>query len=802
MFFKVAARTVLELGAELISSDAIAIYELVKNAIDARSKSGVTIEISVAIRHSHYVDIARRIEETISHSLEENWSSESKTKALNDIKSEIKNRLQPTAPLAARNEIILQVEDAKNLGVLRKSLVELYKRHNWIEFRDTGCGMSADDLLTAYLVIGTPSRRHILNENLKDSRQKPTFLGEKGVGRLSAMRLGSQLFIKTATEADRYFNILEIDWSEFEDLDKMIEEIQIAPGRGAKKMPVDYSGTVIRICDLRASWSLTGIVDVATWQLARFTDPFSASKRRLRIEIIFNEERVEIPRLERSLLDLAPARATGSYTINAGKPTLEINLWCGDLGKGNPPESRRILLEKVDLRSITKEADSEVSASALTTVGPFGFELYWYNRQRVKGVDSIGDRKHILRLLQQWSGVMLFRDGYRVFPYGNEDDDWLALDRRALASPGYKLNKTQFVGRVSISRIGNPHLIDQTSREGLKDCDEKSVLLETMQFVIQNRLRQFLDEVIRKNRALKVSDLNAGESQVKTLRNRALISIQALEKRHSEELPVLNQLTSIIDEMNDYFLQAKEKAEQIEDERDRMVQLAGIGLMLEIVAHELARSTEHTIEVLNNAPSGLVSEELSSLFKSLRDEMITMNKRIRVLDPLSVSGRQRRETFDLSELVHEIIAAHEAQFKRHSVKVSVRLATKGQRLNIAGVRGMFVQILENLIQNSIYWMALKKADEADYKPLISLILGPLPTVMEFSDNGPGVQSSLQDEVFKAFFSTKGKSRRQGLGLYIARDCAEHNGLSLFLSPEAGVAPGRLNTFILEVAEAK
>ena len=36
--FKVTARTVLELGSELISSDAIAFYELIKNGIDAKSK--------------------------------------------------------------------------------------------------------------------------------------------------------------------------------------------------------------------------------------------------------------------------------------------------------------------------------------------------------------------------------------------------------------------------------------------------------------------------------------------------------------------------------------------------------------------------------------------------------------------------------------------------------------------------------------------------------------------------------------------------------------------------------------------
>lgn len=622
------------------------------------------------------------------------------------------------------------------------------------------------------------------------------------MGRLSVMRLGSRLSITTATTKDTFFNLLEIDWSEFEDLDKMIEDIKIVPTRGPKKSPPGYSGTVIRVSDLRASWSITSITEVVTWQLARITDPFSNSKRRLRIEILFNGERIEIPRLEKSLLDLSQARATGTYAISAGRPTLEINLWCGDLGKGNDPENLRIFLEKVDLRSITKEADSEIAATALATLGPFTFELYWYNRQRLRAVDSIGDRKHILRLLQRWSGVMLFRDGYRVFPYGDDDDDWLALDRRALASPGYKLNKAQFVGRVSISRIANPELIDQTNREGLKDCDEKSVLLETLQFVIQSRLRQFLDEVVRKHRKLKTSDLDEGEHQVKSLRGRALTSIRALERRHSEELPVLHQLTSIIEEMNDYFLQAKDKAEQVEDERDRMIQLAGVGLMLEIVAHELARSTEHTIDVLNKAPKGLVSSELSSLFRSLRDEMTTMNKRLRVLDPLSVSGRQKRETFDLHDLVREIFTAHTAQFRRHHVTVSVQLAKESKKVMVSGVRGMFVQILENLIQNAIYWMALKQADEDDYKPTISVILGPLPTVMEFRDNGPGVQSSLQDEVFKAFFSTKGKSRRQGLGLYIARDCANHNGMSLYLSPETTVAPGRLNTFVLELGEAK
>jgi signal transduction histidine kinase len=63
---------------------------------------------------------------------------------------------------------------------------------------------------------------------------------------------------------------------------------------------------------------------------------------------------------------------------------------------------------------------------------------------------------------------------------------------------------------------------------------------------------------------------------------------------------------------------------------------------------------------------------------------------------------------------------------------------------------------------------------------------------------PGIQLTLRDEVFKPFFSTKGKTRRQGLGLYIARDCAAHHGGQLYLSDERRIQPERLNTFILEL----
>jgi signal transduction histidine kinase len=793
--FRVAARTILELGAELISSDAVAIYELVKNAIDAGSPDGVTIEFGIALRHSDYIDALNRIDLALMQT--ERRERAEHARILTEIQTAILEQLLPDAPRDARKAITQAVEGAESLKDLRGALSDAYNENNWIEFRDTGRGMSRQDLLDAYLVIGTPSRKRAVEAAVGSAREVP-FLGEKGVGRLSVMRLGSGLHVRTATSSDKRFNVLDIDWSDFEDLDKLVGDIAIAPSTAGAKPTADFSGTTIRVTDLQASWSPGRIQEIAITELARLSDPFSRSKRRFRLLVLFNGARVDIPRLDRAILDLAHATAKGHYEIIDGRPQLTIDLWSGDLGKGNPPEEKRIFLERVDLRSLLLDPGRlELPSSALTTVGPFSFELYWYNRKNLRSVDSIGDRQRILRLQQLWSGIMLFRNGYRVFPYGDEADDWLGLDRRALGSGGYKLNKLQFIGRVAIGRAENPRLVDQTNREGLKDCDDKQVLMEVLKFAIHNRLKHFLDDIEKRHTHVEL-DFDETEKRIKNLERRAQATIRELERRHSTARPQLRELLELFEEMRVYFASAKDRAEEIEDERDRMIQLAGVGLMLEVVAHELARSTEHTMRIIDEASPDELPTAVASLFSTLRDEIKTMNKRLRVLDPLSITARQRKETFDFVELVQEVFEGHAAQFRRHGIKTEITIAAGRKSIRVNGVRGMFVQILENLIQNSVYWLNLRGEDEDDFKPRIEVTLAAAPHLMEFFDNGPGIQPSLRDEVFKAFFSTKGKSRRQGLGLYIARDCATHHGGQLYLSDERRPHKTRLNTFVLEI----
>ena len=70
----------------------------------------------------------------------------------------------------------------------------------------------------------------------------------------------------------------------------------------------------------------------------------------------------------------------------------------------------------------------------------------------------------------------------------------------------------------------------------------------------------------------------------------------------------------------------------------------------------------------------------------------------------------------------------------------------------------------------------------------------------FEDNGPGISIDLKEDVFRPFFSTKDRRRRQGLGLYIARECAHYNDAELYLADENSLHPNRLNTFVLELPQ--
>lgn len=251
-------------------------------------------------------------------------------------------------------------------------------------------------------------------------------------------------------------------------------------------------------------------------------------------------------------------------------------------------------------------------------------------------------------------------------------------------------------------------------------------------------------------------------------------------------------------EIKEFFDRAQRRVAEVEDESRQMIQMAGVGLLVEVVAHELARSSENALSALESLRGKDVPKQIRGLLTSLQSEMQSVSKRVRILDPLSVSGRQRREVFDIGILLDDILNGHKAQFVRHYVELKVTVPKRPIR--IRAVKGMIIQILENLLSNSLYWLDLRRKNDPEFTPRIIISIETTPLTMIYEDNGRGIAKENRENIFRAFFSLKEKSKRRGLGLYIARDCAEYHGGTLKLDERVNRDTDRLHRFRLELPD--
>lgn len=781
MAFKVQARTLLHLGAELISSDAIALFELIKNAFDAGSRD-VTIDVIVRLpdwpgNYPVLMEAARKGE----------------VNSLNELRAELLQHYDAGAPNADS-----WAESVRHAGN-PDELCRLAKDANSIKISDTGHGMSLVDLDEIYLTIGTRHRleerkaRHETAPNEGKSKERP-ILGEKGLGRLSAMRLGNALQVETARQGEDHWNLLEIDWNAFAHaIDQLIDDVEVTPKIGRVKAERETCGTTILISDLRAHWDEKRLAKYAAESASKLTDPFSA-KRLYKVNLRLNGGPVKIDRLDTDMLKIAQASVEAYFRVTGTHLAPELRLE-GVVSYMSGERVRHFAIDDLThLRSTT-----EVSPGDAWRLGPFTMCAYWFNRQALR--ERKPDGPELVKWVKNWSGgLMLFRDGFRVHPYGEPDDDWLDLDGKALASAGYKVNRKQLIGKVDITSSDNPSLTDQTNREGLHDCPEKQALIALLKEILEQELRSFLNELESEKRAALDLDLDQLTARAAEEREKLAANFTLLKARHREicqEREIISAMESAITELESTLAATKALAGELREGRTQLVHLAGLGLMVEMLAHELNRSTQYALSALDETKKREgtpVSPALSNLEIQLR----TLQGRLKALDPATTSGRQRKESFDLVQLAKDIAEGHEAGFRRHAIKCEVKTVPRDGRLPVKMVKGMVVQVLENLIDNSFYWLKQRAMVDRSFIPQLSIEVDVASRQLRVTDNGPGVLASFKDRVFLPFFTTKPPGQGKGLGLFIARDVARYHDATLTLSEEQRVRPGHFNTFTLSL----
>lgn len=430
------------------------------------------------------------------------------------------------------------------------------------------------------------------------------------------------------------------------------------------------------------------------------------------------------------------------------------------------------------------------------------------------------------------TGVKIYRDGFAVQPYGFGQNDWLGLSKgQTSGSSFYGLRPENTIGYFSISEGVNIHLKDKTDRQGFveneylynfeliaityirKECDSfiESVRRCYNVFIRKNKQENTGIKTIQQaySEIRSVADASVGFSErVSDLRKEvghfeeassrivkeantlfssgsyedALKLLEkneaTLEKTHAllAELERYVRQTSQLSASVDYI---EPKIDTLESQLDDFSTLAAVGMTAEAITHEfpnlIKRLNDGNADFKKKVSKEPIESEICKDFsRQVAIATNAMTQQLKHVSPALRYARESKITFD----IRQFFESQKEQFynlymKKYGVSLDV---TEETPFTITINEGRFIQVMDNLINNSIYWLRQHPNDQESSKVSI-LIKKPWLYV---SDNGLGVAPAVEESLFEPFVTMKPKGQGRGLGLFIVRQLLDAIGCFIVL----------------------
>ena len=374
------------------------------------------------------------------------------------------------SPRLAVFELVKNAYDADaNEVVVRLELATV--GDSAIVVADDGEGTSLDVLRSVWLVPGDDHRCRQRQDRRRSRRHHRLPLGEKGLGRFAVHKLGNRITLTTrALDCDEC--VVDIDWNELVDkpfLDEAPVRIQVRP---PEVFTGGRTGTRIEVRELRPPpWTRREVRSLCN-QITSICSPFEqAGEFRAVLRIPAREHWVEDLPDFAAILDRAmwrfrfrldEARLDCTYEF---RPAAGFNLELRTVPKTGDPLQ---LPPTADADRI----DRKIVADAATSqgIGPLSGEFYVFDRDR-EVLRRIGSTRPMTDYLDRNGGVRVYRDGIRVYNYGEPGDDWLGLDLRRVNAPTRRISRNIILGAVHLSLEASDGLREKTNREGFIDND-------------------------------------------------------------------------------------------------------------------------------------------------------------------------------------------------------------------------------------------------------------------------------------------------------------------------------------------
>jgi signal transduction histidine kinase len=672
---------------------------------------------------------------------------------------------------------------------------------------DDGLGMSEAQLSRRWLLIGTEFKHQS-----STSKEKGRIVtGEKGLGRLGLDRLCTKTMLRSFTKSASRGVELHIDWNQYDrHSNSRLEEVKHRLYRIDKRVPDPITeevishdhGTQITLQGLKDTWVRDQIKELRS-ELTLLISPFAG----------INDFQIEV--------------STGGWWkdldgVVTSSELLDVAEW--HVRAGIADEDEHSVSFAMD-SSRFKEAYSDPARpwkerfpnrGGSPQCGPIVFEFYFFPREKVELRDLAFKKAQIETFLDSNQGIRIYRDGFRVKPYGNPDGggDWLNLSFRRMQQPAgvkddigtWRVGYNQIVGAVFISREKNPKLIDQTNREGIV---EEQAFYDLRVFA--RRAIEFFEikrQEFEKKEA-QPDEFEAAKEQAQRTSEESQVALQDLrssthaiqsllaDAAETETRPDIKQIADILTRTVSNVAEtveqsraaharfeeaAKQQAERLQRQKDTLGNLASLGILTASFGHETIGSANvvHTnAAMLKTDLEGSAAVLKSGLQPKVQSELsflLEHSERIETFARFTLANIRRdkrtRKPLPLGKIVTTVFKFFKKPLEDKHIEVQLDIPE-----TIPTLRGFEIDwesILINLISNAVWAMEDTPAEQRKIR--VRMRSKDAKLDIYFADSGKGLEAATEDKIFLPTFSTKRNAKGEvigtGMGLAIVKGFVE------------------------------
>lgn len=391
-----------------------------------------------------------------------------------------------------RNENIAIFELVKNSYDAFATKVEITFEPERIIIADNGKGMSLEDLKEKWLFLAYSAKKDGSEDSESDEKQQSYrdqinrhYAGAKGVGRFSCDRLGANLIVTTKSQKDKNAEKLIIDWTAFEKDQKkeFIEvDVQHEALSSLPKFPEDKdTGTILEITNLRNIWARDEILSLKQ-SLEKLINPFSESLD-FTIEIIC-EWAKEGDENEKNKSNYYDRNIVNGVIKNSISQVIGLKTTKIDVTLNTEFIETSVIDRDVEIYKI-RERNTYNKLSSVT------INLYFLN----KAAKTAFSMKMGVQPIN-YGSIFLFRNGFRILPFGNPGDDSWKLDYRAQQGYNRFLGTRDLFGRVDIQTDKIDEFKEVSSRDGGLIQSETTLQLMRLFENTHHRLERYVSGVL------------------------------------------------------------------------------------------------------------------------------------------------------------------------------------------------------------------------------------------------------------------------------------------------------------------